>query len=110
MGETTEKAATATIPSSTAGIKPATTPVTQSAIELPQQATQPPRQEEDPTRQEMAKVLMEILNIAGELAFELADIDDPKIIETGLYKKAKEIVRRLKRLKQIIEKQNLVGK
>lgn len=52
----------------------------------------------------MGKLLMEILGIAGELAIELADIDDPKIMELGLYKTAKRLVKKLKELKELVER------
>jgi len=60
--------------------------------------------EEEIARQAMGKLLMEILGIAGELAIELADIDDPKIMELGLYKTAKRLVKKLKELKELVER------
>lgn len=66
---------------------------------------EPKPSEEEVARQTMGKLLMEILGIAGELAIELADVDDPKIMELGLYKTAKRLVKKLKELKEAVASQ-----
>ena len=63
-----------------------------------------PPSQEDAIRQELGQIILEILQCANELAFELADVDDERIINSDLYKSAKKLVRKLKKLKKITEK------
>jgi len=87
---------------STPDIKPLTSSI--SAVEKPSQMPPVTPEVEIPpeVRMEMAKIVGELLRHASDLAFIMVEIEDEKIRKSPLYRKAKEIVRAIRKLRDIL--------
>jgi len=58
----------------------------------------------DEVRDQITQILTNILMLASDLAFDLAEVEDENIRKSPIFKKAREIVREVKKLRDLMLK------